>query len=87
MKPISSLRFTRDNNTLFSVHFDDGMTLVLRQQDDDTFEYMYMLSTGPGSYFLKKNKWPAGENLQNRIQASTQYVMRNIKNNRYKIKK
>lgn len=85
MKPVSSLKFKRDNKTLYSVHFDDGITIVIEQQDE-SFDYQYMLSTGIGSYYLTRGKWPTGKNLQNRIQASQDYVKRNIKNNRYKNK-
>jgi hypothetical protein len=86
MKPISSLiTGGTKTNPLFSVHFDDGITLILETKNDDLM-YNSMLSTGLDSYFLKKGKWPAGKNLQNRIDLAIAFINKNKKNNRYRKK-
>ena len=86
MKPIGSLRNggTADKPR-FSVHFDDGMTIILHTVGD-VLVYESMLSVGIGSYFLKTGKWPSGKNLEKRVDMAIAYVEKNIKRNRYKKK-
>ena len=83
MKVISSLRFKRDGETRYSVHFDDGITIIARHVDDQ-FEYVNMLSVGADTYFTRKHKWPDKRNINTRMQHVKQFMERNIKNNRYK---
>lgn len=86
MKPIGSLRNGGTaEKPRFSVHFDDGMTIILHTVGDELV-YENMLSVGPGSYFLKKGKWPSGKNLEKRVEMAIAYVEKNIKRNRYKKK-
>lgn len=86
MKPIGSLRNGgTTEKPRFSVHFDDGMTIILHTVGDELV-YENMLSVGPGSYFLKKGKWPSGKNLEKRVEMAIAYVEKNIKRNRYKKK-
>lgn len=83
MKPISSLKFKCEGETRFSVHFDDGMTIVVRHVDDD-FEYVTMLSVGLETYYTTKRKWPDKRNMNARMRMIKAFIERNIKNNRYK---
>ena len=46
-----------------------------------------MVSTGPDSYYLTKGKWPKGKNLEKRIDLGVALIKKNLKNNRYRIKK
>lgn len=69
----------------YSVHFDDGITIIVIMKDDQ-FVFDGMLSTGLDSYYLKKGKWPAGKNLEKRIELASMFISKNIKNNRYRKK-
>ena len=85
-KPTSSLlnsKKTDRNHPRFSVHFDDGMTIIIETVKSELV-YENMLSVGIGSYYLKKGKWPTGKNLETRIEMSIEYIKNNIKRNRYK---
>lgn len=89
MKPIGSLvnsNKSDSNHPRFSVHFDDGMTILLQTIRDDLV-YENMLSVGIGSYFLKTGKWPKGKQLEKRVNMSIEFIKKNIKNNRYKYKR
>ena len=86
MKPTGSLvnsNTYHDNNPRYSVHFDDGMTILL-QTIDEELVYENMLSVGPDTYYINKGKWPTGKNLEKRIKLAIEYVTNNIKRNRYK---
>lgn len=86
MKPIGSLRNGgTSDKPRFSVHFDDGMTIILHTVGVDLV-YENMLSVGVDSYYLKKGKWPTGKNLEKRVDMAIAYVGKNIKRNRYKKK-
>jgi hypothetical protein len=86
MKPVSSLsNGGTKTRPRYSVHFDDGITLIVNFKDG-VIQYESMLSVGLGSYYLKKGKWPAGKNLDKRIELADQYINKNIKNNRYRKK-
>lgn len=86
MKVISSLKNGGTKaKPRYSVHFDDGITLIVLMIDN-AIEYDNMLSTGLDSYFLKKGKWPSGKNLEKRLELAQAYILRNIKNNRYRKK-
>ena len=86
MKPISSLiNGGTKKNPRYSVHFDDGITILLKT-DNDKFVYENMLSVGLDSYYLKTGKWPAGKNLEKRVELATSFIQKNIKNNRYRKK-
>ena len=87
MKPIGSLRNAGTaEKPRFSVHFDDGMTIILHTVGDELV-YETMLSVGVGSYFLKTGKWPKGKQLEKRVKMSIEFIEKNIKNNRYKYKR
>lgn len=83
MKPLSSLKFNREGETRYSVHFDDGMTIVVRHVDE-SFEYVTMLSVGSETYYTTKHKWPDKRNINTRMRMIKTFIERNIKNNRYK---
>jgi hypothetical protein len=86
MKPISSLsNGGTKKNPRYSVHFDDGITLIIKTVNDQLV-YDGMLSTGLDSYYLKKGKWPSGKNLDERMELAVAYVQKNKKNNRYRKK-
>ena len=86
MKPVSSLlNGGTKKNPRYSVHFDDGITLIVKTVDEQIV-YENMLSVGLDSYYLKKGKWPAGRNLEKRIELASQFINKNIKNNRYRKK-
>ena len=84
MKPVSSLlNGGTKKNPRYSVHFDDGMTLILSTSNNE-LHYENMLSVGLDSYYLKKNKWPTGKNLEKRVELAIAFITKNIKNNRYR---
>lgn len=86
MKPISSLlNGGTKKNPRYSVHFDDGITLILSTKNSKLV-YENMLSVGLGSYYLKTGKWPAGDNLNKRVEMAQAYIDKNKKNNRYRKK-
>ena len=86
MKPTGSLlNGGTKANPRYSVHFDDGITLIVRMTNNQIV-YENMLSVGLDTYFLKKNKWPTGKNLEKRIELAEQFINKNIKNNRYRKK-
>jgi hypothetical protein len=86
MKPIGSLvNGGTKANPRYSVHFDDGITIILRTINNELV-YENMLSVGPDTYYLKKLKWPTGKNLEKRIELACTYIHKNIKNNRYRKK-
>lgn len=86
MKPISSLvNGGTKTKPRYSVHFDDGITIILKTVNDELV-YENMLSVGLDSYFLKKGKWPKGKNLDTRVDLAIQFIKKNIKNNRYRKK-
>lgn len=86
MKPTGSLVNSNKTNPAhprFSVHFDDGITILLHTISSELV-YENMLSVGPETYFLKTGKWPKGKNLEKRINLAIEFIEKNIKNNRYK---
>jgi hypothetical protein len=86
MKPISSLvNGGTKTNPRYSVHFDDGITIILKTFGG-SLTYENMLSVGPDTYYLKKRKWPSGKNLEKRIELAVDFINKNIKNNRYRKK-
>ena len=86
MKPVSSLfNGGTKKNPRFSVHFDDGITLILYTKNDELL-YENMLSVGLDSYYLKKRKWPSGKNLEKRMELAIAFITKNKKNNRYRKK-
>ncbi len=86
MKPIGSLlNGGTKARPRYSVHFDDGMTIIIKTEND-TLKYDNMLSVGLDSYFLKKGKWPTGKNLEKRVELAVAYITKNVKNNRYRKK-
>lgn len=86
MKPISSLlNGGTKTKPRYSVHFDDGITIILKTESDNLV-YDNMLSVGLDSYYLKKGKWPSGKNLEKRIELAVAYIKKNVKNNRYRKK-
>lgn len=86
MKPISSLiNGGTKTNPRYSVHFDDGMTIILKTVNGELI-YENMLSVGLNTYYLKKGKWPTGKNLEKRVELAVAFISKNIKNNRYRKK-
>jgi hypothetical protein len=86
MKPVSSLlNGGTKKNPRYSVHFDDGITMIMKTVDGE-LQYENMLSVGLDSYYIKKKKWPAGKNLEKRIELCREFISKNIKNNRYRSK-
>lgn len=86
MKPVSSLlNGGTKKNPRYSVHFDDGITLIVKTVDDKIV-YENMLSVGLDTYYLKKGKWPTGKNLEKRVELASEFINKNIKNNRYRKK-
>lgn len=86
MKPIGSLsNGGTKKNPRYSVHFDDGMTLIIKTVNDQLV-FDGMLSTGLDSYYLKTGKWPSGKNLDKRMELAVAYIQKNKKNNRYRKK-
>jgi hypothetical protein len=84
MKPVSSLlNGGTKKSPRYSVHFDDGITMIMKTENGDLV-YENMLSVGLESYYLKKGKWPRGKNLEERIELCKQFIQKNIKNNRYR---
>lgn len=84
MKPVSSLlNGGTKKNPRYSVHFDDGITMIMHTKDGELV-YENMLSVGLNSYYLQKGKWPTGKNLEKRIELCQQFIQKNIKNNRYR---
>ena len=79
MKPVSSLlNGGTKKNPRYSVHFDDGITLIVKTVDDKIV-YENMLSVGLDTYYLKKGKWPAGKNLEKRVELASEFINKNIK--------
>lgn len=74
---IESVQF-HDERKTFAASFDDGITIIL----DNNLEYKNMLSVGLSSFYMKKNKWPTGKNLTNRVLAVQHWINKN--KNRYK---
>ena len=66
----------------FSIEFDDGITILLQTVKDELV-YENMLSIGLNSVVFDKG-WPKGKNLEKRISLAREYVLNNIKRNRYK---
>lgn len=86
MKPISSLiNGGTTAKPRYSVHFDDGITLILKTEKEELV-YENMLSVGLDTYYFKKGKWPGGKNLEKRVELAVAFVHKNIKNNRYRKK-
>lgn len=86
MKPISSLiNGGTKAKPRYSVHFDDGITLILKTEND-TLVYENMLSVGLDTYYLKNMRWPSGKNLEKRVELAVAFINKNIKNNRYRKK-
>ena len=86
MKPVSSLlNGGTKKNPRYSVHFDDGITMIMKTVDGE-IQYESMLSVGLNSYYLKKGKWPTGKNLEKRVELCREFINKNIKNNRYRSK-
>lgn len=86
MKPVSSLlNGGTKASPRYSVHFDDGITMIIKTEQGELV-YENMLSVGLDSYFLKKGKWPTGKNLEKRVTLATDFINKNIKNNRYRSK-
>lgn len=87
MKITGTLRNASKGQVIFHVYFDDGMTINLRQVNDEEFVYANMLSTGLDSYYLRTGKWPKGKNLEKRVSLGSELITKNLKKNRYRIKK
>lgn len=86
MKPVSSLlNGGTKSSPRYSVHFDDGITLIVRMVNQQIV-YENMLSVGLDTYYLKKGKWPSGKNLEKRVTLAEEYINKNVKNNRYRKK-
>lgn len=86
MKPVSSLlNGGTKKSPRYSVHFDDGITMIMKTVDGE-IQYESMLSVGLNSYYLKKGKWPTGKNLEKRVELCREFINKNIKNNRYRSK-
>lgn len=86
MKPTSSLiNGGTKAKPRYSVHFDDGITLILKTEND-TLVYENMLSVGLDTYYLKNMRWPTGKNLEKRVELAVAFINKNIKNNRYRKK-
>lgn len=86
MKPVSSLiNGGTKTNPRYSVHFDDGMTIIIKTINSELV-YENMLSVGLDTYYLKKGKWPTGKNLEKRVELAVAFINKNIKNNRYRKK-
>lgn len=86
MKPVSSLiNGGTKTKPRYSVHFDDGITILLKTANEELV-YENMLSVGPDTYYLKKGKWPSGKNLDTRVELAVAFINKNIKNNRYRKK-
>jgi hypothetical protein len=86
MKPTSSLiNGGTKTKPRYSVHFDDGITLILKTEND-TLVYENMLSVGLDTYYLKNMRWPTGKNLEKRVELAVAFINKNIKNNRYRKK-
>ena len=86
MKPISSLvNGGTKHEPRYSVHFDDGITLIVHMIDNN-IQYESMLSVGLNTYYLKTGKWPKGKQLEKRLNMAEQYILKNVKNNRYRKK-
>lgn len=86
MKPISSLvNGGTKTKPRYSVHFDDGITLILKTEKEELV-FENMLSVGLDTYYLKKGKWPSGKNLEKRVDLAVAFIQKNIKNNRYRKK-
>ena len=66
----------------YSVHFDDGITILLIKKKD-VFEYENMISTGLECIIFTKG-WPRGKSLEKRVKMAEEFVANNIKRNRYK---
>ena len=77
---ITGARWNAFNNT-FAADFSDGITLIF----NDRLAVVNMLSTGTDTYYITKNKWPAGKNLLKRTELAVAWIERN--KNRYKKKK
>ena len=86
MKPISSLvNGGTKQEPRYSVHFDDGITLIVHMSGDDIV-YENMLSVGLNSYYLQTGKWPKGKQLEKRLTLAKEYIHKNKKRNRYRKK-
>jgi hypothetical protein len=80
MMKITGARWN-DVTSNFCVDFDDGITLII----DEQHQLSNMLSVGVDTYFFRKNKWPAGQNLNKRVKLAGEWVTKN--KHRYKTKK
>ena len=87
MKTTGSLRDTSHGMTRYHIYFDDGMTVTLVENSKQQLQYHNMLSVGTDTYYLKNMRWPSGANLKKRVQLGIALVEKNLKNNRYRIKK
>ena len=67
-----------DTHSTFAASFDDGIIIILT----DKLQYHNMVSIGLDSYFIIKGKWPTPANINKRVTASTEWIMKN--KNRYK---
>ena len=86
MKPIGSLvNGGTKTSPRYSVHFDDGITIILKTVSG-SLTHENMLSVGQDTYYFKKGKWPTGKNLEKRIELAVAFISKNIKNNRYRKK-
>ncbi len=86
MKPISSLvNGGTKQKPRYSVHFDDGITLIVHMSGDEIV-YENMLSVGLDTYYLKTGKWPKGKQLEKRLNLAKEFIGKNKKNNRYRKK-
>ena len=83
MKPISSLvNGGTKQKPRYSVHFDDGITLIVHMIDNN-IQYESMLSVGLNTYYLKTGKWPKGKQLEKRLNMAEEFIFINDKKNRY----
>jgi len=70
----------------FSATFDDGLILIYEYDSDtSTINYMYMVSVGLDSVYLKNYKPPGKSSMDRRKKLVEDWVLKN--KNRYKLLK
>ena len=78
--------YNNKNIICFSADFNDGLTLVYQYCiDSDNLEYIYMISTGLDSVYLKTHKMPTAASMKKRLLFTSEWVTKN--RNRYKLLK
>jgi len=70
----------------FSATFDDGLIIIYEyNSDSNTIEYLYMVSVGLDSVYLKTHKKPGEKNMNKRLSMVETWIEKNKK--RYKLLK